>query len=207
MIRAVLTAPDIATRAALVSEHLERMEARLDEARAAVRRLRGLLDEASAPIPITHRSVPETLVVEIRETIELADLGTWFQRSMAELTALADGGALRRTGPYGGEWSTELFLDEKGAAAVHVPVAAEPESWALEGRARLILLPPVELAVATHRGADETVPHVYAALGGHVTRHELSVDGPIRETYLEGFPRIDPHAVTEIGWPILRISR
>ncbi|MCC2309941.1 MerR family transcriptional regulator [Cellulomonas chengniuliangii] len=102
VIRDVLAAPAVATRAELVSEHLERMEARLEEARA-VRSLRGLLDETSAPIPITHRSVPETLAVAITETIALADLGTWFQRSVAELTALADGGALRRSGPYGGE--------------------------------------------------------------------------------------------------------
>jgi effector-binding domain-containing protein len=67
-------------------------------------------------------------------------------------------------------------------------------------------LPAVDLAVATHHGSDATVPQVYGALGAHVARHELGIDGPVRETYLQHeAPGIA--AVTEIGWPIFRTAR
>ena len=51
-----------------------------------------------------------------------------------------------------------------------------------------------------HRGSDATVEEAYAALGRHVVRHELGVDGPVRERYLRTGGE---HAVTEIGWPVL----
>ena len=43
-------------------------------------------------------------------------------------------------------------------------------------------------------------------LGAHVMRHEISVDGPLREYYLVGFlDASDPASwETEIGWPIFR---
>jgi len=78
-------------------------------------------------------------------------------------------------------------------------------SGASLGRARLELLPAVDLAVATHRGSDDTVAGVYGALGEYVARHELGVDGPLRESYLHD--AADRTAITEIGWPIFRTGR
>ena len=42
--------------------------------------------------------------------------------------------------------------------------------------------------------------------GAYVTTHELSVDGPLRETYLRGASDTpdDDDWETEIGWPIFR---
>ena len=42
--------------------------------------------------------------------------------------------------------------------------------------------------------------------GAYVTTHELSVDGPLRETYLRGASDTpdDDDCETEIGWPIFR---
>jgi len=46
----------------------------------------------------------------------------------------------------------------------------------------------------------------YATLGSYATRHELSVDGPLREYYLRGAGDTADEAEwrTEIGWPIFR---
>jgi hypothetical protein len=47
---------------------------------------------------------------------------------------------------------------------------------------------------------------IYATLGSYATRHEISVDGPLREYYLRGAIDTPDEAEwrTEIGWPIFR---
>jgi effector-binding domain-containing protein len=47
---------------------------------------------------------------------------------------------------------------------------------------------------------------VYGDLGSYAMRHELSVDGPLREYYLRGaHDTADENDwLTEIGWPIFR---
>lgn len=203
----VLTAGEVETRSALIARHLARMEAKLDETRSAVRSLRAMLEEPAPTVAITHRSVPETRVLAIRQTIDLRDLGDWFRGALSELADARSAPVPGRAGAYGGVWSSELFADERGSATVFVPVGADVVLPDPPGRSEIVRLPPVELAVATHRGTDDTVARVYAALGAYVTEHELGVDGPVRETYLEGFPGIDEVSVSEIGWPIFRISR
>lgn len=206
-IRAVLDAPGIEDRSRLISEHLERMERKLDETRTAVAALRGMLEQPSAPIEITHRSVPQTRVLAIQGTIALDDLGPWFRRAVRELKTIAADLQPGQAGTYGGVWSDELFEDEHGSATLYLTVRDDVDLSASIGRVEVLELPAVELAVATHSGTDETIAVVYAALGEHVARHELGVDAPVRETYLSGFPGPDRHSVTEIGWPIFRISR
>src|ERR1700723_3455313 len=51
-VRAVLLAPDLATRNALISSHLDRLERHLDVTQAAVASLRTLLERPDAPIAI-----------------------------------------------------------------------------------------------------------------------------------------------------------
>lgn len=109
-------------------------------------------------------------------------------------------------------WPNDLFADERGLATVFLTGIAglnerAIDASAIDERAVVVDLPPVELAVATHEGADEALPRVYAALGRHVAQHELATDAPVRETYLRGLPGIDEHSVSEIGWPIFRVSR
>lgn len=205
-IREVLSTPSVASRAALMTDHLGRMERKLDATRTAVSGLRAILEPHSPPIEITHRSVAKTRVVAIRETIALHDLGGWFRQSIADLRGIAAQADPATTGAYGGVWPNELFADEHGLATVFLTVHDGFDDSATKGIASIAELPAVELAVAVHDGPDETVPRVYAALGEHVARHELATDAPVRETYIDGFPAIDRHAVTEIGWPIFRIS-
>jgi effector-binding domain-containing protein len=57
-----------------------------------------------------------------------------------------------------------------------------------------------------HRGSLADGDLTYGELGAHVTRHEITVEGPLREYYLVGF--LDTHDAerweTEIAWPIFR---
>ena len=43
--------------------------------------------------------------------------------------------------------------------------------------------------------------------GAYVAAHELGVEGPVRETYLETSTTGSPDVVTEVGWPIFRATR
>jgi len=199
----VLAAADVAKRNELIAGHLSRLQVQLEETRAAVAGLQGLL--APAPLAVTHRSVPEMPALVIRGTIDLADLGDWYTAATRDLEQVVQTSAFSATGARGGIWSTELFLDERGPAALFVPLASLDVPRERLGRARLELLPPVDLAVAVHHGTDDTIAQVYGALGAYVTAHELGIDGPIRETYLD--LRADGSVTTEIGWPIFRTGR
>ena len=63
-----------------------------------------------------------------------------------------------------------------------------------------------ELAVISHRGSLADADLSYATLGSYATRHEISIDGPLREYYLRGAAETTDEAEwrTEIGWPIFR---
>ena len=202
-IREVLATTDVGTRNAVIAEHLGRMEAQLELTRSAVASLRGLLSPAGAAFVVEHRSVPATTAYVIRDTIDLTDLGEWYTGAVAALDELRPDSTDRR---LGGIWDNELFLDERGPAALFIPVASLVGLPASVGRARIETLPAVDLAVATHRGTDDTIGQVYAALAEYVAQHELGIDGPLRESYLPG-SRDDDIAVTEIGWPIFRTTR
>jgi effector-binding domain-containing protein len=57
-----------------------------------------------------------------------------------------------------------------------------------------------------HDGTLDGIDLTYGELGAYVMRHEISIDGPLRENYLLGFmDDADPGAwETEIAWPIFR---
>ena len=82
----------------------------------------------------------------------------------------------------------------------------EPTDAREIGRVRRITVPATELAVARHEGALADIDLTYGELGAYVMRHEIGVDGPLREHYLRGLLDTDDEAawVTEIGWPIFR---
>ncbi len=192
LIREVVAAPSTIVRDRLIEAHLAHMEHRLEATRSAIASLRGLLQPSGDKLHVEHRAVAAAPVAMISETIDLSDLGSWYTGAMRDLDRAVEAG-LEPQGPRGGIWGTELFLDERGLAALFVPVRSLDVE--LPGRIRAELLPAVELVVARHEGTDDTVAEVYGALGRHVAEHDVSADGPIRETYISS-------AVTEIGWPI-----
>lgn len=204
-VRPILATSEPADRSALIARHLARMETQLDETRSIVASLRGLLRLPDAAIEIEQRTVAPTPALVIRETIDLADLGDWFSQTVDALGRVAEASALQIAGPIGGLWQNDLFLHERGEAALYLPI--EPADGIRVARGRVEMLPAVDLAVATHRGSDGGIAAVYAALGEYVADHELGVDGPLRETYVRLPTDGDESAVTEIGWPIVRTVR
>lgn len=204
-VKAVLAAPDPAARGALITAHLDRLEGQLAQTQAAVASLRDLLQQPEAPITIEHRSAPATLALAISETISVSDLGPWWTGALAELGAVLRGQRITAAGPPGGLYDTGLFADERGGATVFIPVTAPAPD---RGRVRTVTIPAAELAVATHRGPHGDADRTYGALGRYVTGHAISVDGPVRESYLVaiGDTADESKWVTEIGWPVFRTA-
>jgi DNA-binding transcriptional MerR regulator len=170
-----------------------------------VRTLRDLLTPTKARVEIVYRSIPETRAVAITEVIDLPDLASWFRQSTSKLQRIAAQVDRESTSDYGGVWPDELISGGRGLATVFFTVDDAFAERVIGEGAALVELPAVELAVAVHDGPAETAPNVYAALGEHVARHELGTGGPVRERYIQGFRTVDPHTVTEVGWPILRV--
>ena len=68
-VRAVLEAPDVDARNAAISEHLTRMEHRLEETQATVASLRVLLEDSWLPGAVEFRSVGAAPSLAIRERV------------------------------------------------------------------------------------------------------------------------------------------
>src|ERR1700761_668072 len=86
-VRAVLAAPDAASRNALIAAHLGRLEAELAQTRAAVESLRDLLAPPAAVAAIEHRSVPATATAAITAVVDRDDVLAWWQGALGELQA------------------------------------------------------------------------------------------------------------------------
>ncbi|HEY4121974.1 MAG TPA: GyrI-like domain-containing protein, partial [Byssovorax sp.] len=106
----------------------------------------------------------------------------------------------------GALWSTDVFTDHEGDATAFVPVLGDVRPI---GRARPLVVPPAELAIAVHHGAHDDLDRAYGALGTYVAEHEVGVDGPVREYYLvDRFSSPDAALWrTEIAWPIFRAAK
>jgi len=92
---------------------------------------------------------------------------------------------------------------DRGDATVFIPIDRAARAI---GRARALVVPGAEVAVMHHRGSLANIDLTYGDLGGYVMKHEINVEGPLRETYHRGFLDTDDAETwdTEIGWPIFR---
>ncbi|WP_088318721.1 MerR family transcriptional regulator [Kineosporia sp. R_H_3] len=199
-VRRILRSPDPHTRAALVADHLQRLEAQLDRTRAAVASLQRLLRPDPAPAEVELRAVPAATVAAVEDDVTHDEVIAWYAGAMAEL----DAAVKEPTGVPGGLYDNALFEEGSGHVLVYRPTADPPRS----GRVRPLTLPAVELAVTTHPGDHDDIDVTYGVLGAWVVANALAVAGPVRETYLVG-PRdtADPLAWrTEIGWPVFRVA-
>ena len=202
-VKAVLAANGLVARNALIASHLDRLESELAETRSAVDSLRNLLRHPATAAPIEHRTVAASPAIGIRAIVDREDLFVWWRGTLGELYATVDAQRLRQTGPSGGLYASEIFQREQGEAVVFVPVAGPVRTV---GRVEPFEVPAAELAVITHRGALDDIDLTYAELGTYTARHEISVDGPLREYYLrDALDDPDPAQwVVELGWPIFR---
>ncbi|RJK95993.1 MerR family transcriptional regulator [Vallicoccus soli] len=198
-VRRILGSPDPGRRAALVAEHLQRLEAELDRTRAAVASLRRLLAPEPPPLEVELRAVPAATVAAVEDDVAHEDVLSWYAGAMAELDA-----AVGSAGVPGGLYDGALFEEGRGHVLVYRPTPEPPR----RGRVHPVTLPAVELAVTTHAGEHDDIDVTYGQLGAWVSANALAVVGPVRERYLAG-PRdtADPAAWrTEIGWPVFRVG-
>jgi DNA-binding transcriptional MerR regulator/effector-binding domain-containing protein len=202
-VKAVLGAPDAPARNTLIAAHLGRLEAELAQTRAAVESLRNLLQPPEGAPVIEHRSVSAVQAAGITAVVGQRDLLAWWQGALGELHATVRAQGLHSTGPGGGVYASELFQHERGEATVFIPVEGGVRAI---GRVTPVTVPAAELAVVGHHGSLSDADLSYATLGSYATRHEISIDGPLREYYLRGAADTPDEAEwrTEIGWPIFR---
>ncbi|MCU1500653.1 MAG: transcriptional regulator, MerR family [Ilumatobacteraceae bacterium] len=196
----VLTTDDLVTRNRLITGHLDRLEHSLAATQSAVRSLRDLL-ASSAPADIELRTVPRIRAAAITSIVDDAEIGPWLRGAFGELDATLAASGARPDGPAAGLYDTDLFAHGLGSATVFVPASAP---IADVGRVRFVEIPAADLAVITHLGAHDDIDRAYGALATYVADHALSLDGPIRETYVTSFrdTGLSHRWLTEIGWPI-----
>ena len=202
-VKAVLATQDAVARNQLITAHLARLEHQLSRTQHAVEALRDLLNRPASGSEIEHRTVAAQPAIAIREIIDREDALSWWQGALGELYGLAAAQKLHRTGPSGGVFASELLLHEHGEAMVFVPVADDARPV---GRVEPLVVPGAELAIATHHGPLETIDLTYGDLGTYAARHEIGVDGPLREYYLRNPLDVSggEDLITEVGWPIFR---
>ncbi len=202
-VKSVLAAPDPDTRNRLIVGHLDRLEGDLARTRAAVVELRELLERPESPRAVEHRTVPPMAAIAIQETVDREDVLAWWHGALGELRAILGAQGLQPAGPTGGMYGSEMFQHGRGDATVFIPTdgAVRPI-----GRVERLVVPAAELAIMLHRGSLADADLTYGELGAHVMRHEINVEGPLRENYLVGFLETDDPEQweTEIGWPIFR---
>ncbi|MGN7131720.1 MerR family transcriptional regulator [Rhodococcoides corynebacterioides] len=198
-IEALLSTDDPATRTEIITGHLTRMEEQLEQTRAAVTALRELLSPVTPAASVSVRHDPALTVWAVTDTIDLADIDTWFAAALTTLLAAVGPGPSAIV--PGGLYDRDLFLESHGAATLFVPA---PEQVDPPADVRAAVLPDADHAVLTHLGGHDRIDRSYAALGVHVNEHLVSHAGPIREHYLGGTPA-EPTAftATEICWPIV----
>jgi DNA-binding transcriptional MerR regulator len=203
----VLAAPDLARRNAVITAHLERLEAALQHTRSAAQSLRALLAPSEpAATPIEHLATPATPAAAITDTVSTDHTATaWTLGALAELRATLTAQNVTVTGPAGGIFADELFTDAHGRATIFLPYQGDVRPV---GRVATTIIPAAELATIIHNGAHHDVDRSYGTLAAYVADDALAVPGPIREYYLTDLtqtPDTDRWS-TRIGWPIFQTT-
>ncbi len=196
----VVGTDDLEARNQVITSHLDRLERVLSTTQTAVRSLRDLLG-SSTPPSIELRSVAPTRAAAITAIVDADEFGPWLRGAFGELDATLAASRVAPAGAAAGLYDTDVFAHGRGTATVFVPVATAVDDI---GRVRALEIPAAELAVTVHRGPHDDIDRAYGALAAYVTESAISLDGPIRETYLTGFRETGDTEgwATEIGWPI-----
>jgi DNA-binding transcriptional MerR regulator len=205
-VRAVLGAPDPATRSKLIVAHLTQMESQLEQVQGAVASLRTLLERPAAePIAVEHRAVPATRTVAVTEPVAMDDLEGWWTSAFEELHDSLRKAGVHPAGPDGALYPSEFFQDGLGEVVAFVPVS---EPIPAVGRVKAVELPATELAVTVHQGAFSDLDQTYGALGTYIAEREIGVDGPIRESYVISSTNTADETAhrTEVGWPVFQTT-
>jgi DNA-binding transcriptional MerR regulator/effector-binding domain-containing protein len=199
-VKAVLAAPDLTARDAILASHLDRMRDQLRQTEAAVESLRRMLD-GSASVAIEERVLAGEAAVSVAARVLREDVAAWWMDALAGLRATALVAGLEQTGPVGGIYDDDLFTRDAGQARVYLPVRNTPALAGVDARWEL---PAGRYAVALHVGPHSDVDRSYAALGTYAAVNGRDGVGPVRERYLTGPFDTDDRAQwrTEVCWPL-----
>jgi DNA-binding transcriptional MerR regulator len=193
-IRAVLDAPDTATRNAAIIAHLDRMQQQLEQTQATVASLRSLLDiEQERTANVIDRFLPAMRALAIRDRVAFDEAGDWCQAAFAELASQLDDRSLDRCGPDAALYYDDFFEEGLGSVMAIVPIASGRSVAA--GRTEVVELASTRVAVLVHEGPFSELDRTYGALGTVVAARGVGAAGPIREHYLD-------EQTTEVCWPI-----
>jgi DNA-binding transcriptional MerR regulator len=201
-VRAVLVADSPIARDSMISAHIDHLETELANTQAAVNSLRALLGGPAGTQPVHRRaesSVPALAITE--DTLDPADIETWWREALAELRRVAADNLLQIAGPAGGVYDECLFHHEPGGATVFIPVTTPREL----GRVTALIIPAAEVAVTTYCGPHSDIDLAYARLGSYVAEHDLEIGWQLREYYHRDHSHTSDHTQwhTEIAWPII----
>jgi DNA-binding transcriptional MerR regulator len=200
-VKAVLDAPDVGSRDAILAGHLQRMREQLRQTASAVDSLRAMLGGPPEPIAIDERTLHPESTISIAAYVMRSDVESWWRETLLALQSIAAQARLEQTGPAGGLYDDELFTEEKGQARIYLPVRDSPS---LDDTALRWELPAGRFAVALYPGAHDDVDRTYTGLGSYAAAHGCDGAGPVRERYLVG-PLDTPDVArwrTEICWPL-----
>jgi DNA-binding transcriptional MerR regulator len=203
-VRTVLTAPDDATRNAVLVEHLDRMSQQLAQVQDTVESLRRLLSDDDQELAVTYRDEPATMVLAIRGYVDGDAAVSWWLGAFTELHRLLRTAGITRTGPDGAEFPTEFFTEGGAELVAFVPVDRVPS---LSGRVEAVGRPAARYAVALHDGPMVDLDGAYAAVGRSVVDRAVGSAGPVVERYLPLGDEDDLIAHrTEVCWPVARVD-
>lgn len=199
-VRAVLAAPDDATRHQVIVGHLDRMSRQLEKVQDTVNSLRDMLSGEQERVRVGCRDEPATLAVAIRGRVVGDSAVSWWIDAFTELHRLLRSGSVQRTGPDGTEFPIDFFTRGEAELVAFVPVDRVPT---LAGRAEAVLRPAARYAVAVHDGPMVDLDVTYSAVGRAVVDQALGSDGPVVERYLPLGDEDDLLAHrTEVCWPV-----
>ena len=202
-VKAVLDAPDTATRNAAIAAHLERMEVRLDETRAMVASLRSLLQNDWTQAAVEYRLAVSEATFAIRGRVTFDDCADWLAAAYAEIESALDRVSGDVAGPAGALYPQEFFEAEVGEVVAFIPAMTASVIEPI-GRVERFELARGHFAVMEHRGAFSDLDRTYGALGTVVAARGIGAGGPIREFYLVTDTDTDDVSRhrTEVCWPI-----
>ena len=146
--------------------------------------------------------MPATPAAAVSAVIDVTDATGWYQGALGELHATLAAQKITPTGQGAAIYANDLFTHERGEATVFVPC---DQTVRATGRVSTLVVPEVDLALATHRGPHTgEIDRAYGSLATYVTDHALAIEGPIREYYIVGAHETSDESRwrTEIGWPI-----
>jgi len=191
-VRAVLEAPDVASRNRAILDHLEAMQTQLERTQQTVASLQALLTAPGVPRPVEYRTLPATPALAIAAVVAFDDANAWLDAAYPELHAALDAAGLSPAGPDSALYDDAFFTDGAGETVAFVPLG---ETVGGGGRVRSLELPATRVAAMVHDGPFDDLDQTYGALGTAVAELGLGTPGPIREIYLA-----DDRA--EVCWPI-----